>query len=313
MNTPSSRTTFQAKLATTLNDPAAIQAALAEVQLPQPLADWLGRLRLLKGLPFNYLVPDENMLPPESVRFFYLDLNWVDALLDGAFSIGRNLTVTENAPTNNLDSAVKTAVEQHAGKSASSIRAQGLGTSAPEVTLQVVSGFLLRSSVVSTYRGIGANVFPLGGTPEDESIQLLPILRFEPLGPNSDTLLCLVDGDAFRVDIHEAPEHLHYGIDKYEFDATTKKVTATKMIHTFTRSALPSPLPPRREQITLSGTTTPLDLSNTFRSSSPRVLKLAALASQIATLNNVSDIDSAEMGFEMTEGVGMVSFKKEIS
>jgi hypothetical protein len=47
---------------------------------------------VLHGVPFNYLVPDEGMPSPESIRFFYLDMNWVDALLDGAFSIGRNLS-----------------------------------------------------------------------------------------------------------------------------------------------------------------------------------------------------------------------------
>ncbi len=296
-----SRTTFATNIATTYDDPAAIQSSLDEVEFPEALADWLGRLRLLKGIPFNYLVPDERMLPPESIRFFYLDMNWVDALIDGAFSIGRNLTTTENAATTNLESAVKPSVDQHVRKRVTNMRSTALGTTATDASLQVVSGFLLRSSVVSAYKGIGANVFPLGGTPEDEVITLLTILRFESLGPQSDTLLCLVDGDAYRVDIHEAPEHLHYGIDKYDYDATSNHVAATKMIHTFTKSG---------SQVTLSGSTSPLDLSGSFRSSSPRVLKMGTLASQIAALNHVTDVDSAEMGYEMTEGVGMVSFIK---
>lgn len=304
MKTLHSRTAFQAKIATTFADPAAIQASLDEVQLPVPLSDWLGRLRLLKGVPFNYLVPDERMLPPESIRFFYLDRNWIDALLDGAFSIGRNLTTTENAPTNNLDAAVMPAVEQHVRSRVTNMRARALGTPEPVATLQVVSGFLLRSSIVSAYRGIGTNVFPLGGTPEDQNIQLLPILRFEPLGPSSDTLLCLVDGDAHRVDVHEAPEHLHYGIDRYDYDAATKKVSALKVVRTFTKSG---------SQVTVSKITSPLDVSGSFRAGSPRVLKMTALADQLALLNKVTDIDSAEMGFQMTEGVGMVSFKKESS
>jgi hypothetical protein len=299
MKTLNPRTTFQSKIAATFADPATIEPALGLVLLPEVISKWLGRLRLLKGVPFNYLVPDEQMLPPESIRFFYLDMNWVDALIDGAFSIGRNLTRTENEHTKNLDTAVTPAMHQHAREGATSIRADALGVPAPVLSLQVVSGFLLRSTVVSTYRGIGANVYPQSGTP------MLDILRFEPLGPNSDTLLCLVDGDAYRVDIHEAPEHLHYGIDKYDYDAATKKVTATKMIHTFTKSG---------SNVILTGKTLPLDhLSEAFRPGSPRVLKMNTLARQIAELNKVPDIDSAEMGFEMTEGVGMVSFKKEVS
>lgn len=38
------------------------------------------------------MVADEAMLPPESIRFFYLDNSWLDALIDGAFGIGRNLS-----------------------------------------------------------------------------------------------------------------------------------------------------------------------------------------------------------------------------
>jgi hypothetical protein len=53
-----------------------------------PVTDWLARLALLHGVPFRHLVPDERMLPVESVRFFYLDPNWIAALIDGALSIG---------------------------------------------------------------------------------------------------------------------------------------------------------------------------------------------------------------------------------
>lgn len=37
------------------------------------LSQWLGNLAVLKGLPFGYLVPDQAMLPAESIRFFVLD------------------------------------------------------------------------------------------------------------------------------------------------------------------------------------------------------------------------------------------------
>ena len=299
MKTRSARTSFQSKIAATFDDPATIESSLGEVLIPEAISKWLGRLRLLKGVPFNYLVPDEQMLPPESIRFFYLDMNWVDALIDGAFSIGRNLTKTEKTHTLNLDTAVKPAMQQHAREGALSIRAEALGMPPPVLSLQVVSGFLLRSTVVNAYKGIGANVYPQSGSP------MLDILRFEPLGPNSDTLLCLVDGDAYKVDIHEAPEHLHYGIDKYEYDASAKKITATKMIHTFTKEG---------SEVKLTGKVLPLDhLSEAFRPNSPRVLKMTTLANQIGDLNKPYVIGSAEMGFEMTQGVGMVSFKKEVS
>jgi hypothetical protein len=297
-----SKTAFQARVAETFANPTALARTAEQTPLPEPLSEWLGRLKLLKGVPFEYLVPDEGMLPPESIRFFCVDMNWVDALLDGAFSIGRNLTNEATTPAMHLDAAAIPPARPRIARSATTVRARALGTPPPEVTLQVVSGFLLRSSVVSAYRGIGANVFPEGHTPDDENIQLLPILRFETLGEKSDTLLCLVDGDAYRVDVHEAPEHLHFGINSYKYDAG--KVTAEKMIHTFTKTG---------SKVKLSGDTTPLNLDDSFRTGAPRVVKMASLGRQVAELNNVPSVDAAEMGFEMTQGVGMVSFTKEPS
>lgn len=59
---------------------------------PDVITQWLSQLRLLKGVPFNYLVPYEAMLPTESMRFFYIDSNWIQSLLDGACSIGSATT-----------------------------------------------------------------------------------------------------------------------------------------------------------------------------------------------------------------------------
>ena len=59
------------------------------IAMPEALATWFRDIELLKGVPFNYLVPDEGLLPKESIRFFWVDAYWVDCLQDGAFSIGR--------------------------------------------------------------------------------------------------------------------------------------------------------------------------------------------------------------------------------
>ena len=86
----------------------AVQAAVAAVAAPEPPADseasgsivplppfpkvftlpevvrtWLARLRMLEGVPFQHLVPDAELLPPESIRFFHLDREWTDALTQG--------------------------------------------------------------------------------------------------------------------------------------------------------------------------------------------------------------------------------------
>jgi len=44
--------------------------------MPQELRSWLVRLRLLEGVPFANLVADTELLPEESIRWFYLDRRW---------------------------------------------------------------------------------------------------------------------------------------------------------------------------------------------------------------------------------------------
>ena len=53
------------------------------------LVSWMARLRMLEGVPFRYLVPYDEILPNEAIRFFHIDRNWLDALVDGAMSVAR--------------------------------------------------------------------------------------------------------------------------------------------------------------------------------------------------------------------------------
>jgi len=303
-----SRNSLRQNLSETYAKPSAILDQIMDPVIPDNLASWLSRLALLYGVPFNYLVPDEGMLPPESIRFFYLDANWIGALTDGAFSIGRNLTADGSNASLNLDKALQPA----ANAFTSNIRAKILGTN-PPAPPTVITGFLLRSELVQQYPSLGVNAYPLGGTPSDPTPVMLDILRLEQLAPNSDTLICLVSGDAYRVDIHEAPQGLHYGIDCYMDNCTvnTKTVDASKNLFTFTVTSSPGPVPGSTVQsVTMSSTATPTDISTVFRPGNTRVMDISTLAATIAATNNVPSIDSAEMGFEMTEGVGMVSFFK---
>ncbi|MDH6110666.1 hypothetical protein P3T36_003035 [Kitasatospora sp. MAP12-15] len=49
---------------------------------------WLDALRRLELLGLSQLVPDARALPDESIRFAYLDTDWVRAAVDGALSVG---------------------------------------------------------------------------------------------------------------------------------------------------------------------------------------------------------------------------------
>ncbi|MFF2127099.1 hypothetical protein ACFVW1_17160 [Streptomyces olivochromogenes] len=64
-----------------------VLSAAVQSQL-EPVRTWLTRLARLEMVPFGHLVPDEQMLPPESLRFFHVDTGWIHAAVDGALSVG---------------------------------------------------------------------------------------------------------------------------------------------------------------------------------------------------------------------------------
>jgi hypothetical protein len=309
-----SREVRRQAIRSTFADPQAIANALGDIAVPSDIAAWLGRLLTLAGVPFGYLVPDEVMLPPESIRFFRLDEQWVRTLLDGAFSLGRDLTAEAAGASANLDSVLIGQVAASA-RAAAPLRPRA-GVAAPDPATDTTwTGFLMRSQVVTAYPGLGVNVYPHGNTPDDAQPVLLPIRRLDRLGPAGDTLFCLVHGDAYRVDVHEAPELLHYGIDTYQPPgAPGQAPAAVKNLRVFRR---------QQDGTIVFGTTgtfgttgqnpddegtVPVQIGASFRTGSPRVLRLADLAAALGTANGAGTIDSAEMGFAMTEGVGMVSF-----
>ncbi|MCP4562445.1 MAG: hypothetical protein GY837_18145 [Bosea sp.] len=177
--------------------PAPLQPAASSPTAPPPamVSEWLARLRLLKGVPFPHLVPDEAMLPPESVRFFQLDFNWIDCLADGAYSLGR-FTTGDRVHDEDLAGGVQDATAEAARALARSEAATG--------PLEEVSGLLLRSRAVSFWPGMEIE----GRSRSGERLQ---VLRFEALSPT--VLIALFEGTAEEIDLHEPPEAIHFGVD----------------------------------------------------------------------------------------------------
>ena len=67
---------------------------------------------LLYRVPFTNLVADERMLPPDSMRFFYLDPGWLKCLLEGACSVGRSCSRDELVDEYLRDKFLDFAIEQ---------------------------------------------------------------------------------------------------------------------------------------------------------------------------------------------------------
>lgn len=186
---------------------AQVQAHTEEALTDGPVDDmagWLGRLRLLEGIPFVHLVPDARMLPVESIRFFYVDPNMLDALCDGAQSVG--LQNSRDALQHDL---VRPTLRAAAISRGHSRRASLVGRNlvANDVMpSDPVAGFLLRSAVVSGWPGLEIKAF----TDLDGTDPIVP-LRIDHIA--SDVLIALFPKVPARVDIDEPKEGLVFGVE----------------------------------------------------------------------------------------------------
>lgn len=182
----------------------------AQPSVPDALRNWLARLRLLYGVPFNYLVPDSRLLPVESIRFFYIDRNFTDRLVDGALSVGKT-TTREFLHYQQVHGAVRQETDDEEGLLRDQLRGEQSGTSTVEKTADL-TGLLLRSRAVSGWPGLEVKAYR-GTTPStpDEGGTQLPLLRMDRLAP--DVLFCIFEGIPDRVDVEEPREGIQFGVD----------------------------------------------------------------------------------------------------
>jgi len=254
-------------------------AADSEVRVvPEELRTWLAGLRLLQDLPFEYLVPDADLLPPESIRFFHLDRNWTDAVEQGALSVG----TVSSADRKQLE-AMHPAIREETDAEERQLRAPGgepgFGP-AGEIT-----GFLLRSRVVSSYPGIHVRAYDseVGNEeilPEDDP-RRLRLLRLERLAPA--VLLALFDGVPAIVHVEEPQAGLQFGVrlEKGAGDEPT----------------LSASVPPREP-----ATAAELDKHAPvyFREGAPGVLDLERTATELErAIGSTDGLNGAELALQM--------------
>jgi hypothetical protein len=180
--------------------------------IPAELRRWLVQLRLLEAVPFGYLVADSDLLPQESIRWFYLDRRWTDALVQGVLSVGTvnsddrtHLAAQYPAIRDELDSE-----ERNRRRAATDPRLSGGGGP--------VSGFVLRSKAVSGWPAIHVRAFsgdPAAGPgkdsdqpPDDMEVRLLRLERLAPA-----VLFCLFDGIPRTVHLEEPRQGVQFGFD----------------------------------------------------------------------------------------------------
>jgi hypothetical protein len=186
----------------------------AAPELPEPAGRWLAELCLLHGLPFNTLVPDARLLPAESVRFFVIDQNWLDALVDGALSVAAAaapeaaLTALHRPRLQAGARARATGrdIGSDAGTTGTGTTGTGTtGTGTTGIEGQVWTGVLLRSALVA-----GVPDLTVAGYPSEEPAEPLPVLRTDRVAPS--VLIVIFDGFLRRAEIGLPAKGLHFGV-----------------------------------------------------------------------------------------------------
>ena len=275
--------------------------ATAIPQDPQPGTDehqvisWLTSLHLLYGVPFAYLVPDIGMLPVESIRFFQVDSAWLEALIDGAFSVGAPRATTGSG------AALRAAAVPAARARLRRVRATlagdtGAGTET-DGTPEAITGFLLRSALVSGWPGLEVR-----GYADTEAQHPLPLLRLERISPS--LLFCLLGGVLQRVDLQEPPESLHFGVES----APTGPARWCKQLRYASGDGsilVGSWIPGRVQQVTLRpGTANVLQIDVLARAMAPQVW-----APPPPPPPPPPPFTAAQFGLEMVEGAQSVRFQ----
>ncbi|MBW4464896.1 MAG: hypothetical protein KME07_05585 [Pegethrix bostrychoides GSE-TBD4-15B] len=179
--------------------------------IPPDILTWLSRLALLYGVPFDKLVPNQQMLPTESIRFFYINPNAIDSLIDGALSLG-----VQSSQDSLFNQLAKPLIRQAVHQAIPTIRTKMLGTVADSSPVpQPMAGFLLRSQVVSGFPGLEIKSYQTvtvnETTNELEPSNLLMSLRMEWLTP--DVMLCLLPSIPAWIELNEPKESFGFGVE----------------------------------------------------------------------------------------------------
>ncbi|MBC6479739.1 MAG: hypothetical protein GDA56_20120 [Hormoscilla sp. GM7CHS1pb] len=259
--------------------------------IPDVVSNWFAELELLEHVPFNYLVPDERLLPKDSLRFFTVDINWLQYLLHGAFSIGR---VTGG---NGLESELFQKIPKP----------------------PVLSGFLLRSSVVAGWPHMeiaGYDWKPTGSlsklpfmvnAPADKRLSLHRTL----LAP--DMLLCLFAGNLQMVELYLHPETIHFGVT---YQGVDSKLGINAPCYYKVRRDETNGNPYTVDFKTPCATDTGTNVTKKwvrvpFRDQTSRTINIKTLADYLKqSLNASEDLSPAKFALEMIEGVPKMRFLK---
>jgi hypothetical protein len=180
---------------------------------PASVTSFLGRLSLLHGAPFAYLVADEKLLPAESLKLFVIDPQWINALIGGALSVGRGETIRLLLNKTQAGNFIGDIVAE-----AQALRSRQRGHETPatrptdgSVPSFAFSGFLLRSRILQAWPGLEVRAFRSAGRQDADELAMLRLDRVA-----ADILFGLVDGQVSELELTQPPEGLHFAVKDSE-------------------------------------------------------------------------------------------------
>jgi hypothetical protein len=265
--------------------------------VPAEIVRVLARLRLLEGVPFGYLVADAELIPTDTIRFFYVDRNSTDALVQGALSVG-TVNSADRAQLAELYGQVRDEVDQaerlvrSKDSDAPAVDAQGrpIGAGGP------ITGFVLRSRLVSGWPGLHVRAYSTDTLPDDKTIpdmdtspDRVRLLRMERLAPA--VLLVLFDGVPQVVHIEEPRSGIQFGV---RLDAVADPTKQTAVL------AVRDVLHPNDGPLKVGPD--PRTVPVPFRAGSPGVINMKRLNEALLAIpqaNMGPTIDSAEFAMQM--------------
>lgn len=226
--------------------------------MPPYMESFLAHLRMLVGVPFEYLIAHPDLLPDESIRFFYLDRSWADRLVDGANAVGQ-IGSREQAHYH----AHAPNVSQELDITERMVRALQRGTDFDTAIGQargggpagVVTGLVLRSAAVSGWPHMDVRAYsvdiqePLDtSAPASIAAQLKP-LRIERLSPA--VLIALFDGVPNLVILDEPYHGIQFGVraDGANLTVPLRDPTGTSLVENHRAVTVPVPTRLNNERV----------------------------------------------------------------
>jgi hypothetical protein len=226
--------------------------------MPPYMESFLAHLRMLVGVPFEYLVPHPDLLPDESIRFFYVDRSWTDRLVDGANAVGQIGSREQahyhgHAPnlSQQLDLSERMVRQLQRNTDFDAAKAGTAGGPAAGV----LTGFLLRSGAVSGWPHMDVRAYsediqePLDtSAPPIVARQLKP-LRIERLAPA--VLFALFDGEPKLVILEEPHHGIQFGIrsDGTRYSVPLRDPTGNQLVENHRAVTIDVPMRYNQERV----------------------------------------------------------------